>query len=107
MPKLIQIQCVKCEKANPHPRVRYVGGMNPDGSRWKMSEDEAVAGMKEGKWRFWTARDKKSVWVVTAKSASGREYLKAETDWVQPVTLLALPDCIDRSKSPSRGTPRG
>ena len=72
-----------------------------------MSEDEAVAGMMEGKWRFWTARDKKSVWVVTAKSASGREYLKAETDWVQPVTLLALPDCIDRSKSPSRGTPRG
>ena len=58
-----------------------------------MSEDEAVAGMKEGKWRFWTARDKKSVWVVTAKSASGREYLKAETDWVQPATLLALPDC--------------
>ena len=50
-----------------------------------MSEDEAVVGMKEGKWRFWAARDKKSVWVVTAKSASGREYLKAETDWVQPV----------------------
>ncbi|HZZ25412.1 MAG TPA: hypothetical protein VFE60_23955 [Roseiarcus sp.] len=49
--------------------------------------------MKDGKWRFWTTRDKKSVWVVTAKSASGREYLKAETDWVQPATLLALPDC--------------
>ena len=72
-----------------------------------MSEDDAVAGLKEGKWRFWTARDKKSVWVVTAKSASGREYLKAETDWVRPVTLLGLPDCIDGSKSPSRSTPRG
>src|SRR5271166_2308715 len=33
------------------------------------------------------------VWVVTAKSASGREYLKAEPDGVQPATLLALPDC--------------
>jgi hypothetical protein len=30
---------------------------------------------------------------VAAKSASGREYLKAETDWVQPAKLLALPDC--------------
>jgi hypothetical protein len=42
---------------------------------------------------LWTAGDEKSVWVVTAKSASGREYLKAETDWVQPTKLLALPDC--------------
>ena len=52
--------------------------------------------------------DKKSVWVVTAKSTSGREYLKAETDWVQPVTLLALPDLpiIDGSQSPCR-TPTG
>jgi hypothetical protein len=58
-----------------------------------LSEDAAIAGMKDGKWRFWTAGDKKSVRVVTAKSASGREYLKAETDWVQPATLLALPDC--------------
>ena len=56
-------------------------------------KDVAITGMKEGKWRFWTAGDKKSVWVVAAKSASGREYLKAETDWVQPATLLALPDC--------------
>jgi hypothetical protein len=93
MPKLVQIQCVKCDKANPHQRVRYVGGMNPDGTCWKLSEDVAIAGLKEGKWRFWAAGDKKSVWVVTAKSASGREYLKAETDWVRPAKLLALPDC--------------
>ena len=67
--------------------------MNPDGTLWKLSEDAAIAGLKEGKWRFRTAGDKKSVWVVTAKSVSGREYLKAETDCVQPATLLALPDC--------------
>jgi hypothetical protein len=49
--------------------------------------------MKEGKWRFWTAGERKSVWIVTAKSTSGREYLKAEPDWVQPATLLTLPEC--------------
>ena len=93
MSKLFQIECVRSDKANPHQRVRYVGDMNADGTRWKLSEDVAIAGIKEGKWRFWTAGDKKSVWIVAAKSASGRECLKAETDWVQPVTLLALPDC--------------
>ena len=91
MPNLVQILYVKCDKANPHQRLRYVGGTNPDGTHWKLSEDEAIAGMKEGKWRFWTTGGKKSVWVVTAKSASGREYLKAENDGSQPVTLLALP----------------
>jgi hypothetical protein len=25
--------------------------------------------------------------------ASGREYLKAEPDWVRPAALLALPEC--------------
>jgi hypothetical protein len=64
-----------------------------DGTRWKLTEDAAIAGMKTGKWRFWTAGQRKSVWIVAAKSASGREYLKAEPDWVQPATLLALPEC--------------
>jgi len=49
--------------------------------------------MKEGKWRFWTAGERRSVWIVTAKSISGREYLKAEPDWVRPATLLTLPEC--------------
>jgi hypothetical protein len=93
MTKLVQVQCVKCDKAIAHQCVRYVGGVNPDGTRWRLSEDAAIAGMKEGKWRFWTAGQRKSVWIVTAKSASGREYLKAEPDWVQPATLLALPEC--------------
>lgn len=93
MTNLVQIKFVKCDPGKPRCRVRYVGGMNPDGTHWKLSEEAAIAGMREGKWRFWTAAERKSVWVVTAKSTSGREYLKAEPDWVQPATLLALPEC--------------
>ena len=93
MAKLIQIRYVKCDNARPQQRVRYVGGLNPDGTYWKLSEDTAIAGVKAGKWRFWTAGERKSVWVVAAKSASGREYLKGESDWVQPATLLHLPEC--------------
>jgi hypothetical protein len=93
MAQLVQIQCVKCDNGKPHQRVRYIGGVNSDGTQWKLSEDDAISGMKQGKWRFWTAGDRKSVWIVTAKSVSGREYLKAEPDWVQPATLLVLPEC--------------
>ena len=71
MSKLVQIQCAKCDNANPHQRVRYVGGMNPDGTRWKMSEDEAVTGMKEGKLRFWTSRRQKIARVSSCASCFG------------------------------------
>ena len=71
--------------------------MNPDGTGWRLSEENAIAGMKAGKWRFWVAAEKKSVWIVTAKSASGHEYLKAEPDWVQPAALLALPELPKKS----------
>lgn len=71
MTNLVQIQCVKCDNAKSYQPVRYVGGVNPDGTCWKLSEDKAIAGMKEGKWRFWAAGERKSVWIITAKSASG------------------------------------
>ena len=44
-------------------------------------EEKAIVGVKEGKWRSWAAGERKSAWIATAKSASGREYLKAESDW--------------------------
>jgi hypothetical protein len=34
---------------------------NPDGTRWKLSKDEAIAGTREGKWRCWTGGKKESV----------------------------------------------
>jgi hypothetical protein len=39
--------------------------VNPDGTCWKLSEEKAIAGVKEGKWRFWAAGERKSVWIVT------------------------------------------
>lgn len=90
----IQIQCInKTDRTSPHERIHSIGGLNPDGSRWKLSEDKAIEGIKDGTWRFWTSGGGKSVWVVIAKTAQGHEYLKTEPDGVQPDNLLALPEC--------------
>ncbi len=90
----VQITCiVKSDRMNPHERIRSVGGVNPDGTRWKLSEEQAIAGIKQGKWRFWTTGGGKSVWVVIEKSAAGHEYLKTEPDRIQPNNLLSLPEC--------------
>ncbi len=83
----------KSDRTNPHERIKSIGGVKVDGSRWKLSEDEAIAGIKAGTWRFWTAAGGKSVWVVIAKTSAGHEYLKTEPDGVTPDNLLALPEC--------------
>ena len=93
MPLNVQIQCInKTNRHDPHQRISHVGGMNADGRRWKLTEDDAIAGITAGKWQFWVAGGGKSVWVVIATHA-GRRYLKTEADGIHPNNLLALPEC--------------
>ena len=66
----IQVKCInKSDRYNPHERIRRIGGVNPDGARWSLSEDEAIAGIESRKWNFWTTANGKSVWVIVAVPA--------------------------------------
>jgi hypothetical protein len=94
MTQEVEIKCInKTNRTDPHERISHVGGVNPDGTRWKMTEDAAIASVENGTYRFWTQGGGKSVWVVIATSAAGHKYLKTEADGVQPNNLLALPEC--------------
>jgi hypothetical protein len=89
-----QIHCVnKTDRMSVDDRIHHVGGINSDGSRWKMSEDEAIAAIKGGRWTFWATCKEGTVRVVIAKNGQSREFLKTETDDDQPDSLLALPEC--------------
>lgn len=89
-----QIKCVKKrDRYNPRERITHVGGVNPSGTRWKLTQEEAIDGIESGKWKFWVSANGKSVWVVVAKSAAGNKYLKTENDGNEPNNLLSLPEC--------------
>ncbi len=46
-----QIRCInKSDRQNPHERIRNVGGVSQDGTAWKLTEQTAIAGIKNGKW---------------------------------------------------------
>jgi hypothetical protein len=88
-----EIKCInKTDRYNPHERIKSVGGVNPDGKRWKLSQPEAVAGIDNGTYSFWTQGGGKTVDVIVAVH-NGNRYLKTKNDGSQPDNLLSLPEC--------------
>lgn len=94
MASRIEIQCInKTDRYNPHERIQRIGGINPDGSRWSLSQQDAVAGIEQGKYEFYVSRGGRTVAVLVALSATGHKYIKTVADGQQPDNLLSLPEC--------------
>lgn len=90
----VLISCIKkSDRSNPHERITHVGGVNGDGTRWRLTQEQAISGIETGKWRFYTSVRGDSVWVIIAVSRFGNKYLKTESDSDQPNNLLSLPEC--------------
>jgi hypothetical protein len=89
-----QVQCVnKTSRQDPHERIANIGGVLPNGSRWKLSEDVAIRKIEDKECGFYTIdHEGRRVGVVIA-TRLGDKYLKTEADGEKPDNLLALPEC--------------
>lgn len=93
MSRSIQIKFVHTSTDSNSPQqIRYIGGVDPAGVRWRLSEADAIAGMESGNWRFYATIDGHAVWLTIAHTPDGHKYLKAMTDAVTPDPLLSLSD---------------
>lgn len=91
----VEISCVnKTDHSNPHERISHVGGRNPDGSRWKLTETAAIEGIESGRWSFYVRGPAGRTVAVVVATRLGRKYLKTVADGERPDNLLALPECL-------------
>jgi hypothetical protein len=89
----LRISCIqKTNRSAAHERIKKVGGTNPDGTRWWLTADEAIAGIESRRYDFYVQVHGRRVDVVLAEQ-TGRLYLKTENDGYSPDNLLALPEC--------------
>jgi hypothetical protein len=90
-----EVKCInKNDRFNPHERIKAIGGVNADGSNWKLSQEAAIKGIEAGKWSFYVSVKGKIVNVIIAISQYGHKYLKTEADGEQPNNLLSLYECV-------------
>ncbi len=88
-----QVRCInKDDRQDKYNRITHIGGLNADGTRWRLTLDEAINAIETGKWKFFTHVGGHSRWVLVA-SRNGRKYLRTEADQDTPDNLLSLPEC--------------
>ena len=89
----VRVSCInKRDRQSRHERIQNIGGVNDDGSRWKLTEESAISGIEAGKWSFYTMGGGEIANVIIAKH-EGRKYLKTDRDTTTKDNLLSLPEC--------------
>ena len=90
----VRIQCInKTDRSSAHERIHNIGGLNGDGTRWKMAETKAIQDIENGTYSFYVERPAGHQVNVIVASRLGVKYLKTVADNEQPDNLLSLPEC--------------
>jgi len=89
-----EVKCInKSNRMNPHERITNIGGVDGNGTNWKIPQESAIAGIESGKWSFFVNRGGSIADVIVATSQYGHKYLKTKSDGEQPDNLLSLLEC--------------
>lgn len=91
-----EVKCVnKTDRQNPHERIKAIGGVNPNGTNWKLAQEDAIKHIEAGTYAFFVKAGGRVVDVIVAVSRYGNKYLKTVSDGDHPNNLLSLYECVN------------
>lgn len=94
MAQRVRISCItKSDRPNIHERILQIGGQNPNGTPWRLSLQQAVAGIQNGSWDFYVSVNGRTADAIVAVGPSGQNYLRTTADSQTQNNLLSLPEC--------------
>lgn len=89
-----EIKCInKSNRFSPHERIEFIGGLNSNGTRWRITQSRAIEGIETGIWQFYVVKNGIQANVIVS-SNDGRKYIKTVNDGLEPNNLLSLPECV-------------
>lgn len=89
-----EIKCVETSRRPaPHERITAIGGINSNGSHWRLTHAHAIICIEAGVHRFYIKVGEQIVDVIIAVSPLGNKYLKTVSDSDQFNNLLSLCEC--------------
>jgi hypothetical protein len=90
----VRVDCIdRSDRASPYHQIRAIGGHAPDGLRWRLTEDAAIAAIDEERTAFYIESPVGHRIEIVAAQGLGKRYLKTESDGESPDRLLGLRDC--------------
>jgi hypothetical protein len=90
-----EVICInKSDRTDIHERIKRIGGKNPNGTSWTLSQQEAILAIENKTYEFYVSKGGLIANVTIGISALGNKYLKTEKDSTTIDNLLSLPECI-------------
>ena len=77
----------------PNEIILSIGGINSNGTFWRISQETAIEGMLSKKWKFYLLYNGVEIDVVLGEF-NNQYYLKSSIDDKIPSVLLSLPESI-------------
>jgi hypothetical protein len=57
MASTVRVSCINnTHRIDRHERISHIGGVNRDATRWRVTEEAAIAGIEQGRWDFYVER---------------------------------------------------
>lgn len=88
-----EVKCInKSHKESSNGNIQSIGGLNSNGTRWRITQERAIEGIESGKWEFYVNNNGHEVNVIVL-SQNGRKFLKTKNDGFESNNLSNLPEC--------------